>query len=820
MSTIASFLEARIHVLEHVVEGGGIPETLDILCRETEDIVPAVRCSVLIYDQAANCLRHAAGPSLPDYYNDAIDGLQPGQGVGSCGTAAFTGKRVIVEDVLSHPYWEAFRDLAKKVGFHACWSQPIYSKNKVVLGTFAMYYDEVRRPTEEELNLIQAQANLASLVIERKQTEEALKESEKRFRTFAESSSDWFWEMDSDLRFTYHSERYFEITGFSPEDKIGTSRTHYIDPAQLGTEKAKWDDHMADLRAHRPFKNFEYTFTVKDGSVCSVRISGEPFFDATQNFVGYRGTGTDITDHIKADLKLQESEQRFRDFAEASADWLWETDENLRFTYYSEGIEDVIGGGMDINNFLGKTRLEVAANADKNSEKWRRHMEDMKAHKPIRDFTYTYVTPNGVTIYFSVDGNPVYDAQGNFRGYRGVGHDITEKVLAADKIKASEERQRLIFESAAVPLAVIRLSDSVIISANSAWLERFGLTAEETGSVRMEDLYVDIAQRRHFLERLEADGRVHGMEAQFKHKNGETFYGSFNSFKTVLDDEDVVITGLIDISERMRAEQELKHHRDHLEELVAERTEEVQEQARQLTHALESEKKFSALQQKFVALVSHEFRTPLSIIDGTAQRIIRLKDKITPDQLVERGSKIRFAVERMVGLIETTLYASRLDAGKVKMHVQPCTVRELFAEVCDRQKEISPSYDIHIDLDVIPEYIDADPKLLEHIFTNLLSNAVKYAPDNPLIEVAGEIKGDMALISIKDQGLGIPENDLPHMFERFFRAKTAEGIKGTGLGLSVCKEFVEMHGGDIKADSVEGEGATFTLLLPIGGRGQ
>lgn len=151
MDKFEIFLKARVHVLEHVLEGGNVSDTLEILCRDTEDIDPLMRCSVLYFDPSDMRLRHAAAPSLPDYYNEAIDGLEAQVGAGSCGTAAYTGDRVIVEDVFSHPYWVPFRDLAKKVGFSACWSQPIYSKSKDVLGTFAMYYNEVRRPTEEEI---------------------------------------------------------------------------------------------------------------------------------------------------------------------------------------------------------------------------------------------------------------------------------------------------------------------------------------------------------------------------------------------------------------------------------------------------------------------------------------------------------------------------------------------------------------------------------------------------------------------------------------------------------------------------------------------
>lgn len=185
MNKFEPFLKIRVRVLEHIVEGGSVSDTLDLICRDTEETDPEMRCSVLYVDQNAKCLRHAAAPSLPDFYNDAIDGIEIGMGAGSCGTAAFTGERVIAEDVFSDPYWVGYRDLAKKVGFQACWSQPIYSKGKEVLGTFAMYYDEVRQPTDDELLLIQAQASLVSLVIERKHAEEELRKSEIRHQNFS-----------------------------------------------------------------------------------------------------------------------------------------------------------------------------------------------------------------------------------------------------------------------------------------------------------------------------------------------------------------------------------------------------------------------------------------------------------------------------------------------------------------------------------------------------------------------------------------------------------------------------------------------------------
>ena len=276
------------------------------------------------------------------------------------------------------------------------------------------------------------------------------------------------------------------------------------------------------------------------------------------------------------------------------------------------------------------------------------------------------------------------------------------------------------------------------------------------------------------------------------------------------------VTELRDTQEALEDKsRELAAHRDHLEEKVAERTAEVQRQTEQLAQALQKEQKLNTLQRDFVSLVSHEFRTPLTIIDGAAQRLVRRKEMVTPEDLVARTDKIRAAVQRMTGLIEGTLYASRLDAGAIRMERQPCDLKGLIREVCARQAEISQFHDIRVDVAGLPEDIHADPKLLDQVFTNLMSNAVKYTPDDPHIEVKGWTDGDFAAVSVRDHGVGVPADDLPRLCERFFRARTSTGITGTGIGLNLVKQLMEMHQGTIEVDSVEGQGSVFTVRLPI-----
>ncbi len=181
-------LQTRIgQILETVASGQPITRVLNMIALAVEEFEPDIRASVLLLDSATNRLRHGTAPRLPDAYIRAIDGAKIGAGVGSCGTAAYEKRLVVVEDISTHPYWDNFRHLALPHGLRACWSQPIMDEDGSVLGTFAMYYDTVRSPTSEELDLIALAAHITGIAIRHTRAEEALRASEQRYRqTFIE----------------------------------------------------------------------------------------------------------------------------------------------------------------------------------------------------------------------------------------------------------------------------------------------------------------------------------------------------------------------------------------------------------------------------------------------------------------------------------------------------------------------------------------------------------------------------------------------------------------------------------------------------------
>jgi signal transduction histidine kinase len=168
----------------------------------------------------------------------------------------------------------------------------------------------------------------------------------------------------------------------------------------------------------------------------------------------------------------------------------------------------------------------------------------------------------------------------------------------------------------------------------------------------------------------------------------------------------------------------------------------------------------------------------------------------------------------MTALIDSTLSASKLEAGSIRFSPQKVDIASLIRECCDAQQDLSREHNILLELDPLPETISADPLLLTQIFTNLLSNAVKYSPDNPDILVTGKAVDGQVVINVADQGLGIPDDEMDKLFTRFFRARTSTGIAGTGVGLNVVKEFCEMHGGKVTVTSQEGRGTTFRVTLP------
>ncbi|HZH09720.1 MAG TPA: PAS domain-containing sensor histidine kinase [Microvirga sp.] len=237
--------------------------------------------------------------------------------------------------------------------------------------------------------------------------------------------------------------------------------------------------------------------------------------------------------------------------------------------------------------------------------------------------------------------------------------------------------------------------------------------------------------------------------------------------------------------------------------------------AKALQSALERERETTNAYRNFVSMVSHQFRTPLAILDSSAQRILRRGPNLTPEELSTRIQKIRNAGTRLTRLVESVLNAAKLDAGRIELNPEPCDLVHLVMDICERQSELNSNADIRFDVPEMPVRVYCDVMLIEQVVINLLSNAVKYSGENPAVEIRVWTEGARAFCSVRDWGIGIPMDELPKIFDRFYRARTASGIAGTGIGLNFAQRIMHLHGGEIHVESYEAGGSLFTFDLPL-----
>ena len=294
---------------------------------------------------------------------------------------------------------------------------------------------------------------------QRKRAEEAMQASESRFRRLTQLSADWYWETDTDGRFTFFS-RPHPIIHNLPLDKILGQQANIIFPNQL--DEAQLAEHVEFVALRQPFRNIAITVRDARGAVIAHAISnGEPYFNCDGSYAGYRGTGRDVSAEKFALTALKTSSQRFESLTRLSADWYWEQDANYRFTFYSHPI--IVGSDTPSTIFYGKTRWELYPEALSQAQ-WAQHHAQLDARLPFYDLLMVIKAPNTsepypMDRYFAASGAPIFDEHGVFIGYRGTGRDLTiakraEVALAlhavqlerANKLLDEEARRRMELE--------------------------------------------------------------------------------------------------------------------------------------------------------------------------------------------------------------------------------------------------------------------------------------------------------------------------------------------------------------------------------------
>jgi PAS domain S-box-containing protein len=501
----------------------------------------------------------------------------------------------------------------------------------------------------------------------------------------------------------------------------------------------------------------------------------------------------------RSERLLRESEEKFRALFEGTSQAVVLHDENGIFDANPSWLH--LLGYSRLQEVIGKSPAEISAPVQPGGERAetleRKYIAHALSNGSAR-FEWVVLHRDGTEIPIEVFLTPIQ--LGGRQLIQAVCIDNTVRKRAEEELRRSEARLResearfsTAFRASPVLVTISRLSDATFIEANDAFVRWIGLSHEDIlgHDSRELGIWVDLNDRMKFLSDLQRLGSLSDVECQLRSHCGSIHTMVLTADLIEINHEPHMLVSGLDITQRKKAEAEL-------------------------LRTLAREKELGQLRSKFVSMVSHEFRTPLAIIQSSAEILDDYLDQLDKAERKDHLQSIRKNTRRMAVLMDETLLIGSFDAGKMEFKPAPLElpsfVRRLVDEVHSATHQRCPIEFSHAKMPVMAQ---ADGRLLRHIFTNLLTNAVKYSDSGRAVhfEIVGD--GPDIVCTIRDRGIGIPEPDREWLFNAFHRGQNVGDRPGTGLGLIIVKRCVDLHGGTIKVESKLGEGTVVTVRLPI-----
>ncbi len=591
---------------------------------------------------------------------------------------------------------------------------------------------------------------------------------------------------DRDERYRIVNRAFEEWYGLSAKDVIGQTIKETLNPVY-----GEIEPYINAVLAGETVR-YERVFAFGAAKGRNVDVQCLPHMDKNGNILGFFTLARDITEHKLAEQALRESEQRFRDFAEATSDWFWEMDTDDRYVLVTNAIDG--GVGMAAEWFIGKTTNEIVERFYERAD-WQPYFEAVEARRPYRDMLLRRTGEDGKRQWINSSGRPFFDAEGNFKGFRGTASDVTEQKEAEQALAANEERFRSVIDHA--PLAIsLKDLDGRIELINETYETFFKVSAAEVLGKTSTDLYApDAAARqgendRNVIENkiaLVEDTEVLQRDLPVKFLR-ITKFPVFDQFGQVRN----IGTFAVDISGEKAAEERLRQ---------AQKMEAVG----QLTGG-----------------IAHEFNNLLQVI--VLNLDVMATDLPADHEIAESLQVINRNVTRGADLTDRLLSFSR------RQRLAPATlmIEKLLTDMQDMlQRTLGETIDVKIEPAGFLWTAEADLGQLENALLNLALNARDAMPEGGVITLSatnivlgGQVEagyedvapGDYVMLSVTDNGSGMSEEDRGQAFEPFFTTKDVG--EGTGLGLSMVYGFAQQSRGFAEIESELGYGTTVHIYLP------
>ncbi len=622
-----------------------------------------------------------------------------------------------------------------------------------------------------------------------------LSKCEDKYKLLADNSSDVIWKLDHRLRFTYVSPSLKKMTGFTPNDWVGTKLSSHTQPKEFikMARYALQAFKSNKLKAHRTFVT---SFICKDGSVLPVEITGNVLKTAKGLPIGIQGSTRDISTRLLAEKSLRESEERYSLALTAAQEGIWDWNLVEDKVFYSDQWKAQIGFESDELESVFMTWQNLLHPLD-----YGRAHRELKAfiRNPKDQFftTFRLKHKDGSYRWIQNRSSAIKDDNGKVIRMLGAHTDITNQVKAEQALMESEQKLKNVISEAQIILCALD-KKGVFTFSDGKGLEALNLKPGQLVGTSIFDVYKDYPKiTKNIKKALSGETVQVTIEV-----NGLFFDSTFSPISGISGKVESVIGVLSNITDHVMMGKKLESLNLEL--------------AKAKLKAEESDR----LKSAFLANMSHEIRTPMNSILGFSDLLRECEDESERQEFI---NIIDSNGEVLLTLLNDIIDLSKIEGGQLA--IKPETV-----DVVDLMKEIEQLYitkisklkkpNLKLNLAIPKNYknlqIKTDRSRLFQVFVNLIDNAIKFT-DEGSVSFGFYMKDSFLKFFVKDTGIGIKKSDLKIIFERFTQVRSMYDGKygGTGLGLSISKKLVELLGGNLSVESKVKEGSVFSFSLPL-----
>ena len=631
---------------------------------------------------------------------------------------------------------------------------------------------------------------MAHDITERKQAEEVLRESEIKFKSLVESTSDMIWETNLQGKYTYVSPQFTNLLGYPPEEVIGKSPFEFIYHENIAEIISNSD---SIVQQSKPFNSLVNKYRHRDGHFLYFETSGVPVRSNSGELTGYRGVSRDITQRRLSEKELH----KLSSVVQQNPNTIIITNLDGMMEYVNPaGCET---SGYELTELLGRSP-SVFASGNTPRETYRSLWATIKSGQKWEGIFHNR-KKTGELFWESALIVPIRDPEGVVSHYLGVKEDITKRIKFEDALKESEERYRQLFEASPDAIILADIETGMLIDANPVACSMLGYSLNKIRTLHQTQLH-PVSHREFASESFKKHSEIAlrkedqlPIESVILRSDGAEIPVEVLSNNITLNGRNILQGVFRDITERLQVRNELMK-------------------------AMEKAEASDKLKSAFLRNISHELRTPLNGIIGFSEMITQL-DSSAEDR-IEFSRMIKKSSTRLINTINGYMDISMIVSGLTEINKQSFLLSKFIDKI--RKHVVASCESLNLKLDIllnIPERnveIITDEDLLSKIFYHLTDNAIKFTKKGS-ITIGYELKPGFHTFSVSDTGSGISEELLTVIFDVFRQAdlSISRGYEGSGLGLSIARGFVKLLGGDLWVKSEINHGSTFWFTIPAEG---